>query len=109
MFKTSHTSSNNIKRVGTCEKSNKHHSFEDIKKMCKEKLNTLTDCTGVSYNIQPLRRNVVYVTKYWVNEYGRVHICSQKQLKIDMLHSIQNFGFCVILMKIIMFYIELLF
>ena len=58
--------------------------------MCKEKLNTLTDCTGVSYNIQSLRRNIVYVTKYWVNEYGRVQICSQKQMKIDELENYVN-------------------
>ena len=87
MFKTSHTSSNNNKRVGTCKKSNKHHSFEDRKKMCKEKLNTLTDCTGVSYNIQPLRRETIHITKYWVNEYGRVQICSQKQMNIDELEK----------------------
>lgn len=90
MFKTSHTSSNNIKRVGTCEKSHKHHSFEDRKKMCKEKLNTLTDCTGVSYNIQTLRFNNIFVTKYWVNEYGRVRICSQKRMKIDELEDYVN-------------------
>ena len=92
MFITSHTSSKNIKRVGNdnCKKSNIKHSFEDRKKMCKEKLNTLTDCTGVSYNIQSLRRNIVYVTKYWVNEYGRVQICSQKQMKIDELENYVN-------------------
>lgn len=87
MFKTSHTSSNNNKRVGTCKKSNKHHSFEDRKKMYKEKLNTLADCTGACYNIETLRLHNILVTKFYENEHGRVQICHQKRMNIKQLED----------------------
>ena len=87
MQKSSHDSSNNIKRVGNenCKKKANKHSFKDINKMCKEKLNTLTDCTGNCYNIEELRLNMVYITKFRVNEYNRVYICSRTRLHISKL------------------------
>lgn len=93
MTQSSHTLSNtNNKRVGNenCKKFPNKHSFEDIKKMCKEKLNTLTDCTSNHYNVETLRRNVVLVTKYCYGDNGRRYIIFRKQMFIQELQNYVN-------------------